>query len=126
MAVNVMVPDMDIAARNPRDGRRFEIVVHGLPLFGGAQFAVDITLVSALHCGGSATAGARDNGGAALVRVGRRKERTYPNWSVVEHGLGWSCWRARSPGGGQRDTSFYPSAGTSTHPERDHVDETAS
>ena len=72
-----MVRDMDIAAPDPRDGRRLEIVVDGLPLFGGAQFAVDTTLVSALHCDGSATAGARDNDGAALVRA-RRKERTYP------------------------------------------------
>ena len=78
VAVNVMVRDMDIAAPDPRDGRRLEIVVDGLPLFGGAQFAVDTTLVSALHCDGSATAGARDNDGAALVRARRRKERTYP------------------------------------------------
>ena len=78
VAVNVMVRDMDIAAPDPRDGRRLETVVDGLPLFGGAQFAVDTTLVSALHCDGSATAGARDNDGAALVRARRRKERTYP------------------------------------------------
>ena len=78
VAVNVMVRDMDIAAPDPRDGRRLEIEVDGLPSFGGAQFAVDTTLVSALHCDGSATAGARDNDGAALVRARRRKERTYP------------------------------------------------
>ena len=77
VAVNVMVRDMDIAAPDPRDGRRLEIVVDGLPLFGGTQFAVNTTLVSALHCDGSPTVGARDNG-AALVRVRRRKERIYP------------------------------------------------
>ena len=77
VAVNVMVRDMDIAAPDPRDGRRLEIVVDGLPLFGGTQFAVDTTLVSALHCDGPPTVGARDNG-AALVRVRQRKERIYP------------------------------------------------
>ena len=41
-----MVRDLDIAAPDPRDGRRLEIVVDGLPLVGGAQFAVDTTLVS--------------------------------------------------------------------------------
>ena len=39
-------------------------------------------LVSALHCDGSATVGARDNDGAALVRARRRKERTYPELVV--------------------------------------------
>ena len=38
------------------DARRLEVVV-GLPLFGGAQLAVDSTLVSALHCDGSARRG---------------------------------------------------------------------
>ena len=33
VAVKVMVRDMDIAAPDPRDGRRLEIVVDGLPLF---------------------------------------------------------------------------------------------
>ena len=41
-----MVRDLDIAAPDPRGGRRLEIVVDGLPLVGGAQFAVDTTLVS--------------------------------------------------------------------------------
>ena len=46
-----MARDLDIAAPDPRDGRRLEIVVDGLPLFGGAQFAMDTTL-SPLHCDG--------------------------------------------------------------------------
>ena len=43
-----------------------------------AQFAVDTTLVSPLHCDGTPTPGAADSDGAALVRARRRKERTYP------------------------------------------------
>ena len=51
----------------PKGGRRvgrLEVVADGLPLFGGAQIAVDTTLVSALHCDGSALIGAanRDRG----------------------------------------------------------------
>ena len=36
------------------DGRRLEVVADGLPLFDGAQLAVDTTLVNPLHCDGSA------------------------------------------------------------------------
>ena len=60
-----MVRDLDIAAPDPRDGRRLE-------------FAVDTTLVSPLHCDGTPTPGAADSDGAALARARRRKERTYP------------------------------------------------
>ena len=55
----------------------------GLPLFGRAQFAVDTTLVSALHCDGTATPGAADTDGAALVRAWRRKERTHPELAIT-------------------------------------------
>ena len=104
VAVNVMVRSMDIAAPDPRDGRRLEIVVDGLPLFGGAQFAVDTTLVSALHCDGSTTAGARDNDGRHGTRSSSSKQgedlsrtgRSSSTGSVRRVG-GW-----RSPGGGQR------------------------
>ena len=36
---------------------------HGLPVFGGAQLVVDTTLVSALHCDGSARHGAAERRG---------------------------------------------------------------
>ena len=39
VTTNVMVRDMDLAAPNPGDARRLEIVADGLPLFGGAQLA---------------------------------------------------------------------------------------
>ena len=50
VTTNVVVRDLDLAAPNVGDARRLEVVVDGLPLFGGAQLAVDTTLVSALHC----------------------------------------------------------------------------
>ena len=44
------------------DARRLEVVVDGLPVLGGAQPAVDTTLVSALH-------GDEDQGGAPLTEM---------------------------------------------------------
>ena len=58
------------------DARRLEIVAEGLPLFGGAQLAVDTTMVSAHHCDG--TARAAHVVGVALTEARRRKERAYP------------------------------------------------
>ena len=49
-----MVRDLDLRAPDVHDGRRLEVVAEGLPLFGGAQLALDTSLVSALHCDGSA------------------------------------------------------------------------
>ena len=60
------------------DGRRLEVVADGLSLFGGAQLAIDTTLVSALRRDGTATRGAANHNGAAIQAAHRRKERTYP------------------------------------------------
>ena len=49
-----------------------------LPLFGSAQLAIDTTLISTLHCDGSARLWTADTDGAASVAASRRKERTYP------------------------------------------------
>ena len=57
---------------------RLEIVAEGLPLFGGAQLAVDTTLVSAHHCDGIARPRAAHVDGVALTEARRRKERAYP------------------------------------------------
>ena len=75
VTTNVMVRDLDLAAPNVRDARRLEVVVDGLPLFGGAQLAVDTTLVSALDCDGSAIRGTPNSDGIALALARRRKER---------------------------------------------------
>ena len=50
----------------------------GLPLFGGVQLAVDATLVSPLHCDGTARPGSARVDGAALAVARRRKECTHP------------------------------------------------
>ena len=75
-----MVRDLDVA--EPRvDGRRLEIVVDGLPLFSGAQFAVETTLVSPLHRKGTARRGAALRGEKVLEEARRRKELTHPEVS---------------------------------------------
>ena len=81
VTTNVMVRDLDLAAPNMFDARRLEVVVDGLPLFGGVQLAVDTTMVSALHANGEARRGATRTdgvvwqllagGGAYLPRVDR-------------------------------------------------------
>ena len=50
----------------------------GLPLWGGAQLAVDTTLVSPLDASGAARRHQRQYRGAALRLARRAQERTYP------------------------------------------------
>ena len=73
-----MLRDLDLPVPVARDGRRLEILVDGLPLFGGAQLAIDATFVSPLHCDGSAHPGSAHRDGTALAVARRREERTYP------------------------------------------------
>ena len=75
---NVMVRDLNLAMPRPEDGRRIEVVADGLPLYHGAQLAVDTTMVCALRRDGTARPGAADADGAAAAAARRRKERTYP------------------------------------------------
>ena len=60
------------------DDRRIEVIANGLPLWGGAQLAVDTTLVSALDSSGQPRRHQRRSQGAALRLARRSKERTYP------------------------------------------------
>ena len=64
VANNMFVRNMDLGVPRAADSRRLEVVVDGLPLFGGVQLAVDTTLVTAY--------------GVALAEPRRTKERTYP------------------------------------------------
>ena len=75
---NVFVRDLDLAEFNRFDARRLEVVADGLPLFGGAQFAIDTTMVSPLHRDGKARSGTARTDGKALDEARKRKERTYP------------------------------------------------
>ena len=72
---------MDIVRPNQLDERRIEVLVDGLPLFHGAQVAVDTTLVSALRRDGTPRPRCVDVDGAALEAARRRKELRYPELS---------------------------------------------
>ena len=85
MSTNVMMRDFDIPGPHAAvDGRRVEAIADGLPLFDGAQLALDTTMVSPLHRDGTAKRGTSVRGGAVLQEARRRKERTYPEL----HGAG--------------------------------------
>ena len=70
--------DMNVAAVDPGDERKLEVVVAGLPLFHGAQVAVDASIVSPLRRNGKPRPRARWQNGAALLDSRKRKERRYP------------------------------------------------
>ena len=81
MRTNVFVRDMDLLPQGVPDQRRLEVVAEGLPLFHGAQLAIDTTLVSPLRADGAPHIQCADVDGAALQQARRRKERTYPELS---------------------------------------------
>ena len=66
---------------------------NGLPLWGGAHLAVDVTLVSAFDT----------NGAPAQPFVPRAKPRSARTPSCcARRGAGWSSWPSRSPAAGAR------------------------
>ena len=75
---NVMVRDLDLGAFNRLDGRRLEIIADGLPLWRGAQLAVDTTLVSPIKADGTARRHAARRNFIALEAARRAKERKHP------------------------------------------------
>ena len=78
VATNLLVRDMDLRPPNVIDSRRLEVVADGLPLFGGVQLVVDTTLVSPLHCDGTARRHTAHVDGAVLEVARRKEEATYP------------------------------------------------
>ena len=101
VSCNVFVRDLDVGVPIAGDGRRLEVVADGLPLFHGAQLALDATMVSPLRSDGTPHRRAAEEDGAVLHTARRRKERTYPELSG-RFGCVWWCWHAKLAGGGQR------------------------
>ena len=77
VSVNVRVADLDLLPPGRIDNRKIEVVADGLPLFHGAQLAVDATLVSPIRKD-SARRQCADHDGAALQQARHKKESTYP------------------------------------------------
>ena len=74
---NAFLRDMNVGVP-AADGRRIEVLAQGLPCFGGAQLAVDVTLRSALTASGDAQPRAADEDGAVVEQAREDKENTYP------------------------------------------------
>ena len=71
-----MVRDMDRLPQDRQDGRRFEVVADGLPLFHGAQLATNTTLVSLVSRDGlQHPRCVREDGAALAVEDGPRRHR---------------------------------------------------
>ena len=66
--------DLNLDHIHRQDDRRIEVIANGLPIWGGAQLAVDTAIVSPLTRDGEP----RQYAGTALTEARRRKERTYP------------------------------------------------
>ena len=75
---NQFLRDLNVDGVGAGDGRRLEVIANGLPLWGGAQLAVDATLVCPLGRDGTAHPRTADEDGAWLREARRRKETAYP------------------------------------------------
>ena len=77
VAENMFLRSMNLQGISARDGRQLEVVANGLPLWGGAQLAVDATLVSPVRRNGTPQPDTEGHDGAQLGEARRRKERKY-------------------------------------------------
>ena len=81
VTTNTRLSDLNLEHIARHDDRRIEVIANGLPLWGGAQLAVDTALVSPLTPLTSSGQPRRRAGqftGAALQDARSSKERTYP------------------------------------------------
>ena len=78
VSVNVRVQDLGLHQGPRADNHRLEVVADGLPLFHGAQLAVDTAVVSTLRADGAPRRQCAERDGAALDQARRTRERTYP------------------------------------------------
>ena len=107
VATNLTVRDMDLRPPNVNDGRRLEVVADGLPLLGGVQLAVDTTLVSSLHCDGTARRHTATVDGVVLEVVRRRKEITYPELVATRARARLVVWAGEVKGGWSEETRLF-------------------
>ena len=77
MQTNVFLGDMNLPSIRPQDTRKLEVVVHGLPLYHGAQVGIDATIVSPVRGDGMPRPGADRKDGIAIRDAVRKKQRRY-------------------------------------------------
>ena len=78
LTTNTRIIDLNIDHVDTQDDRRIEVIANGLPLWGGAQLAVDASLVSPLTRAAQPRMRGGQYRGTALRDARRNKERTYP------------------------------------------------
>ena len=78
VSTNIRVQDLDLLPGGQLDDRRLGVVVDGLPLFHGAQLAIDTTLVSPVRADGAPRRQCATRDGAALDQARRTKEPRHP------------------------------------------------
>ena len=101
MTCNTLVRDLNVVVAR-FDDRRIEVIANGLPLWNGAQLAVDTTIVPPLTANGVARSLRDPARPIALQEARRRKEATYPE--LVGNGGRRVCALA-----GPRQSSCCPS-----------------
>ena len=78
VTTHTRLADLNVQHVQHIDDRRIEVIANGLALWGGAQLAVDATLVSPLTRAGEPRRRAGRFAGAALTDARKAKERAYP------------------------------------------------
>ena len=73
VSVNVRVQDLDLFPGPRADNRRLEVVADGLPLFHGAQLAVDTTMVSTVRADGAPRRQCAERGKGKIKHTGKGK-----------------------------------------------------
>ncbi len=74
---NVFLRNLNVATE-PNDRRQLEVIASGLPVLGGSQLAIDVTLRSPLQCNGEPRAQADWCDGATAEAARADKEAEYP------------------------------------------------
>ena len=78
VTTHTRLADLNVQHVQHIDDRRIEVIANGLALWGGAQLAVNTTLVSPLTRAGEPRRRAGRFAGAALTDARKAKERAYP------------------------------------------------
>ena len=95
--VNVKLSDMNVAVRGD-DKRCIEVVASGLPLYHGAQLAVDITMRCAVSSSGEARPGAARVDGIVCMNARADKEPKYSELPAGDRCSSWLPWRPEGDG----------------------------
>ena len=100
---NAFLRDLNLGVANVTDGRRLEVIANGLPLFKGAQLAIDTTIVCPVRRDGTPNARTATKDGISLEKLGFGKKNAILSSmaSVAEPGWSYLLWK-REVGGARR------------------------